>query len=376
MTTLQEYLNNKYPIESRHLITEIDIKEVYEELKQKYWDWRSRKLIEKGALDLTQFTGLRKADIRNSCLTELIVNNYCLEELNVSGNPGLSLKIGFVPKKLNCCAINLKSAGFLNQISNPENLEALDISCNDIQPTDISIFSRFINLKVLKTGSRSNKVSENRNRFYGSLKAFQNLTKLEMVCIEATDVDSGLEYLPTSIARITHRLTQSGGGYNVRPVAYQQIECAPYREDAKVKTIQDELRPYAYDIEAWQLAHPELMLKVKEEKERSEETWQLAHPAQMYKEHPSLFFNPETKNKWVSALRDKITKTQEKLTETKQNEPEAIKRIKRLEMKLDNLKLIQENISNHNLIDKLQKKELIKKEDKATQTELFIEPKK
>jgi hypothetical protein len=36
MTTLQEYLNNKYPIESRHLITEIDIKEVYEELKQKY----------------------------------------------------------------------------------------------------------------------------------------------------------------------------------------------------------------------------------------------------------------------------------------------------------------------------------------------------
>jgi hypothetical protein len=75
-------------------------------------------------------------------------------------------------------------------------------------------------------------------------------------------------------------------------------------------------------------------------------------------------------------LRDKITKTQEKLTETKQNEPEAIKRIKRLEMKLDNLKLIQENISNHNLIDKLQKKELIKKEDKATQTELFIEPKK
>lgn len=38
-------------------------------------------------------------------------------------------------------------------------------------------------------------------------------------------------------------------------------------------------------------------------------------------------------------------------------------------MKLKNLKLIQDNISSHSLIDKLQEKELVKKEDKATQTE-------
>src|SRR5207245_8102772 len=95
---------------------------------------------------------------------------------------------------------NLTSIGFLNTLPNPEKLESLYIFNNKIQPTDISIFSRFVNLKTLMIGT-SMSLDEKRNHFYGSLKSYQNLTKLENVCIEATDVNEGLEYLPTGLIK-------------------------------------------------------------------------------------------------------------------------------------------------------------------------------
>jgi len=69
-------------------------------------------------------------------------------------------------------------------------------------------------------------------------------------------------------------------------------------------------------------------------------------------------------------LRDKTNKTQEKLQETKKTEPLATKKIKRLETKLDNLKLIQENISKNSLIKNLTEKEKQNKINKETQTVL------
>jgi len=62
---------------------------------------------------------------------------------------------------------------------------------------------------VLKKGKR--------NKFFGSLQAYQNLTKLVEICIEATDVDKGLEYLPASLAQATR-----GGG------KYISIACSPH----------------------------------------------------------------------------------------------------------------------------------------------------
>jgi len=96
----------------------------------------------------------------------------------------------------------LTSTEFLNTLPNPDKLEVLMIFSNNIPPTDIIIFSRFSNLKVLKIGTTKGALAEGRhNKFFGSLQAYQNLTQLRNICIEAIDVDRGLEYLPASLVQ-------------------------------------------------------------------------------------------------------------------------------------------------------------------------------
>ena len=182
-------------------------------------------------------------DFPDKSVREIIIDGKYLINTNFT-NYDLDLRaysnlIGFF-----CSSNNLTSVDFLNQLHNPEKLKILTIYDNNIQPTDISFFSKFINLKYLKIGTTNNKIGttninrEKYNRFYGSLKAYQNLTKLEEICIEATDVNEGLEYLPESLAKAAKRI-----GYDV-------IECSPHNTNAKCKAIQDQLRPFNYDLEA------------------------------------------------------------------------------------------------------------------------------
>jgi hypothetical protein len=86
----------------------------------------------------------------------------------------------------------------------------------------------------------------NGNRFYGSLKSYQNLTKLTSICIEATDVDSGLEYLSMSLALSSAKEKAE----NEKQGGYAKIECSPHETNTKCKVIQDQLRPFNYDLEA------------------------------------------------------------------------------------------------------------------------------
>src|SRR6266487_270093 len=51
---------------------------------------------------------------------------------------------------------HLTSVDFLNTLSNPEKLKVLRIYNNNIQPTDISFFSKFVNLRILKIGTTNN----------------------------------------------------------------------------------------------------------------------------------------------------------------------------------------------------------------------------
>jgi hypothetical protein len=312
MTTLQEYLSILHPNkESKEKVKEICFYKKIEE-------------VNGGELDLSDFPNVEQISLNNFDLTKLTLKNCA----NL--------------KELNCSSNDLVCADFLNDLPNPEKLERLIIYGNNIEPTDIAIFNRFVNLRSLKIGNLIHERIKH-NRFYGSFQSLKNLTGLYSICIEATDVDSGLEFLPFILAWMTAeeaKKDKEKGGY-------MYIECSPHNTNAKCKIIQDQLRPYNYDLEAWQLAHP----------------------AKMYKAKPEIFFNPEIKTKWLTALRDKTNKTQQKLTENKEKEPQAVKRIKRLETKLDNLKLIQENISNHTLIERL----LIKKEmvNKETQTEII-----
>ncbi|CAG8448146.1 807_t:CDS:2 [Racocetra fulgida] len=124
------------------------------------------------------------------------------------------------------------SISFLNTLPHPEKLITLIIYCNNIQPTDIAFFSKFVNLETLQIGALSSSLSET-NYFYGSLKSLKNLTKLKQICIAGTDVEEGLEYLPDSLAQ-----------------SIKKKNCRPHRSDAKVAKIQNELRPFDYDLEA------------------------------------------------------------------------------------------------------------------------------
>ncbi|CAI2161484.1 10379_t:CDS:2 [Funneliformis geosporum] len=103
---------------------------------------------------------------------------------------------------LSCSDNNLTSVEFLNRLPNLEKLRMLLIYNNNIKSTDIAFFSKFVNLKYLRIGTMKHALEKNKhNKFYGSLKSYQNLTKLESICIEATDVNEGLEYLSQSLVK-------------------------------------------------------------------------------------------------------------------------------------------------------------------------------
>jgi len=145
-------------------------------------------------------------------------------------------------KYLGCSGNLFTSVDFLNTLPNPEKLTKLNIKDNNIQPTDIEIFRKFTNLETLNIGTSEIALKVGKlNKFYGSLKSYQNLTKLEAICIESTDVDEGLEYLPRSLVELT-----SG---RIEPLPYS-FRCLPHIPEAKVKAIRDQLRPFNYDLEA------------------------------------------------------------------------------------------------------------------------------
>ena len=325
MTTLQEYLNEKYPTKEG--------KERAKCLENRDWDFGDKEplniitsSLEGGKLNLSEFVNLENVAIVGCCL------KTPLTELDISGCVKL--------RKLIIFDNQLTSTEFLTQLPNLEKLELLMINNNNIQPTNIEVFSRFVNLKKLYIGTMKHALEKNKhNQFYGSLKSYQNLTKLEVICIEATDVNEGLEYLPKSLVEKTRGGNSEIGG---------SIQCSIYETNAKCKVIQDELRPFNYDLEAWQLAHPELMAKVRGEK------------------------NPvETEQR----LGEKISETKKELSQTKLSEPNKDKRIARLENKLAILEEEKRRLSE--TLDKveLEKKNLQKEVSDLKSENQFLKDK-
>lgn len=299
MKTLQECLNQKYP-------TKEDKKEVKAISCLDFKD----DFVEGGELDLSEFKNVEDVFVikrfLKAPLTKLNVSGCVnLQDLDVSGN-------------------NLTSVDFLNNIPNPKKLKWLTIYNNNIEPTDIEIFSKFTSLIGLMIGTTETVLEEGKqNHFYGSLKSYQNLTELKMICIEATDINEGLEYLPFSLVQVIKEKDQEK--------KYSSIECSPHDINAKCKVIQNQLRPFNYDLEAWQLAYPEKMLISR----------------------PKLFAETSSREKWINALSEKIRKTQRELEITKSSESDKIKKIARLESKLESLQGVKENL------------------EKSTQTEIF-----
>ena len=181
-------------------------------------------------MEISNQPNLQELDCRyNYELTTLIItNNPQLRKIESYGNERgnlASITLDGNPRltEINFMNNQLTNTNFLTNFLNPKKLFRLNISCNNIQPTDIEIFSKFINIEDLTIGGM--------NKFYGSFESWKNLTKLNSICIETTDINEGLEYLPFSLRLM--------GMY-----------CSPAGTNAKCRVIQDELKPFNYDVGA------------------------------------------------------------------------------------------------------------------------------
>jgi hypothetical protein len=124
-----------------------------------------------------------------------------LEGQNLEGVLDLS---DFVNLKIFNCSNNLLE--FLHFSKNESEkintrLERLDASNNNFSEKNLSMFSILINLKTLNVSNQKKQLRFKKgipifNKFEGSLKPLQNLTKLKELDISNTNIDSGLEYLP------------------------------------------------------------------------------------------------------------------------------------------------------------------------------------
>ncbi|WNE41191.1 MAG: Chromosome partition protein Smc [Mycoplasmataceae bacterium] len=209
MPNAQEYLDQNYLKERRKGIKNLVV--------------RNEGL--NGELDLSEFVNLEYLHCSYNQLTKINVSN-CKELIMVacSGNKLKSLNLSSCSKlqKLsafdnkNITDLNLSGCTSLNTIDfrgnkftdlnsllkplNPNKVKHLDFGgyCgNNFSEQDLSCFSRFVNLEVLRI--------EN-NNFAGSLEPLKNLTKLKSLHIENNKIDSGLEFLPSGIEDFGHSL--------------------------------------------------------------------------------------------------------------------------------------------------------------------------
>ena len=66
----------------------------------------------------------------------------------------------------------LTSIDFLNTLPSPEKINGIFLYGNNIKPTNIEVFSRFVNLEMLKIGTTEEELKKGKkNNFYGSFKS-------------------------------------------------------------------------------------------------------------------------------------------------------------------------------------------------------------
>jgi Leucine-rich repeat (LRR) protein len=147
----------------------------------------------------------------------------------------------------------LNNLGFLNNI-NPENLTELSLTNNDFPSQDLSVFSRFVNLKILNVNNipaQKWKKGLPYNRFYGSFAPLKNLIKLERLGIINTDIDSGLEYLSDSVKDI-YCTSEEWKGAKVKKIEKELKKFGKPREDGH-----DYDYNFGHLLPLWKKANPE-----------------------------------------------------------------------------------------------------------------------
>jgi len=244
----QKWLDQKYPEkEERRRCIQLDI------------SFPSLRIGLEGALDLKDFKGVRLLNCSGHKITGLELGKYPqLEHFYCDTNQLTSLNINDYPEltKIDCsknqlneltitncpqlaelyCSNNFVSNFNFNELEiNKNKLTCLDLKNNRLFPLDLSVLSSFVNLELVDIGSNNReKISKGfYNQFSGSLKSLKNMNKLKFLNIEATDIDSGLEYLPKSL---------------------EEFYCTSYGTWTKVGKIEEILRDYVDPSQAQQLS--------------------------------------------------------------------------------------------------------------------------
>ncbi|RHZ36473.1 HET domain-containing protein [endosymbiont GvMRE of Glomus versiforme] len=145
-------------------------------------------------------------------LEEIICQNNRLKELDVRAFPKLKI--------LNCYQ------NFLTNLDLSQNikLKALDISHNNFAEQDLSFINHLVNLKTLRLGSKFNKERINQsiyNRFYGSLEHLKNMSELEELDIDNTDLNEGVEHLPDNLSKKISCSTEYRPESRVKEIKWQ-----------------------------------------------------------------------------------------------------------------------------------------------------------
>lgn len=191
-----------------------------------------------GSLDLSDFINLEKLDCSTNQLTELILsNNNKLKKVNCYSNLLTKIDLSncnniaslycnnnqLTEIKLDSYRIKeiyahnnlLTKLDFLDTLPWKGSIIYLDISNNNFVNSCLKIFRTFVNLEELyigngqrepidKTNYSERIKSEIFNRFYGSLKHLQELSNLKKLNISNTDINEGVEYLPSSLEEINY----------------------------------------------------------------------------------------------------------------------------------------------------------------------------
>lgn len=222
MVVSQTWLNNNYPKDKRSNVTNLLICDASELGDKMFCDLVLSNFSNKhfldvslsesltGDLDLTDFVNLVELYIKGQYITSLkLTSCLWLSNLQVSSN-------------------------MLQRIDWPSSnvLETIDVSNNNFIRQNLSCFSPLTNLvylylgigaceyftvskeedevgtepevRIVKMASEVNNVNERirnniYNRWYGSLIYLKDLGKLKELNINGTDINSGLEYLPSSL---------------------------------------------------------------------------------------------------------------------------------------------------------------------------------
>jgi hypothetical protein len=275
--TLQKWLNKEYPN-----------KEQLEQIVIKFSDFQGKD--EEHLLSLKNYPKLKEIKINEkeiydknrwytrSPLTKLEISDCPeLESLICSNNSLTVLKISNCPQieEFDCNWNRLTDLKELDNFLNPEKLTRLVLSSNDFPPQNLTIFSKYINLKELFIDN---------NSFTGSLEPLKHINGLKRLFITNTDLDSGIEYLPDKIRDFRCLADALGKGKKVKAIE---------KELYKVRG-QGFIENYADLLPIWKKPHLKETLFAQ----------------------PHLFTDPNTKDEWIEALNTKMDQIENELQKT------------------------------------------------------------